>query len=63
MPSPSGFYGAGWQVHLEDLGRSLAGEGEVHPDGWSATQPASAWAERWVALTPEYEQRGVASAL
>jgi uncharacterized protein YndB with AHSA1/START domain len=36
------FYGAGWQAHLEDLGRSLAG------------QP-SAWRARWTELTPVYE--------
>ncbi len=36
------FYGAGWQAHLEDLGRSLAGE-------------PSAWKPRWTELTPVYE--------
>jgi uncharacterized protein YndB with AHSA1/START domain len=36
------FYGAGWQAHLEDLGRSLAGE-------------PSAWKARWTELTPAYE--------
>jgi uncharacterized protein YndB with AHSA1/START domain len=36
------FYGAGWQAHLEDLGRSLAGE-------------PSAWKARWTDLTPVYE--------
>jgi uncharacterized protein YndB with AHSA1/START domain len=36
------FYGAGWQAHLEDLGRSLAGE-------------TSAWKDRWDELTPVYE--------
>ena len=35
------FYGAGWQAHLEDLGRSLAGE-------------PSAWKSRWTELTPVY---------
>ncbi len=35
------FYGAGWQAHLEDLGRSLAGE-------------ASEWKSRWSELTPVY---------
>ena len=49
------FYGAGWQVHLEDLGRSLAIEGPAHPDGWSATEPAPAWKARWTELTPDYE--------
>ena len=34
-------HGAGWQAHLEDLGRSLAGE-------------PSSWRERWTQLTPVY---------
>ena len=50
------FYGAGWQVHLEDLGRSLAGDGPAHPDGWSAESPAPAWHARWTELTPAYRQ-------
>jgi uncharacterized protein YndB with AHSA1/START domain len=36
------FHGAGWQAHLEDLGRSITGQ-------------ASAWRERWTELTPVYE--------
>ena len=48
-------YGAGWQVHLEDLGRSLADDGPVHEDGWSSEAPAAGWHARWKALTPEYE--------
>lgn len=36
------FYGAGWQAHLEDLGRSLA-------------QEPSVWRDRWTELTPAYE--------
>jgi len=36
------FHGAGWQAHLEDLGRSLAGE-------------SSNWKARWDELTPTYE--------
>lgn len=40
------FYGAGWQAHLEDLGRSLAGE-------------ESSWKARWDELTPAYEQMPV----
>ena len=36
------FYGAGWQAHLEDLRRALAGE-------------PSAWKPRWTELTPVYE--------
>jgi uncharacterized protein YndB with AHSA1/START domain len=35
-------HGAGWQAHLEDLGRSLAGE-------------RATWKERWTELTPEYQ--------
>jgi hypothetical protein len=35
------YYGAGWQVHLEDLGHLLAGE-------------TSEWRPRWQELTPAY---------
>lgn len=35
-------YGAGWQAHLEDLARSLAGE-------------SSAWSARWAELDPAYK--------
>ena len=38
------YYGAGWQVHLEDLGTSLAGK-----------TPAP-WKERWDELTPSYRE-------
>lgn len=41
------FHGAGWQAHLEDLGRALAGEG-------------STWQPRWKELTPAYEAIPVA---
>ena len=37
------FYGAGWQAHLEDLGRSLVGE-------------PSSWKSRWDELTPVYKE-------
>ena len=36
------FYGAGWQAHLEDLSRTLAGEESV-------------WNARWTELTTAYE--------
>ncbi|HZT96917.1 MAG TPA: SRPBCC domain-containing protein [Chloroflexota bacterium] len=36
------FHGAGWQAHLEDLGRSLVGK-------------PSTWKARWTELTPTYE--------
>jgi len=49
------FYGAGWQVHLEDLRRSLGTDGSAHVGGWSESTPASAWHERWTELTPEYQ--------
>ena len=49
------FHGAGWQVHLEDLGRSLALDGSAHSDGWSDQKPASAWHQRWTELMPAYE--------
>jgi uncharacterized protein YndB with AHSA1/START domain len=53
------FYGAGWQVHLEDLGRSLVVHGSAHVDGWSAQTPAPAWEQRWTELTPVYENAAV----
>ncbi len=37
------FHGAGWQAHIEDLGRLLAG------------RPASDWQARWEELMPAYE--------
>ena len=48
------FHGAGWQTHLEDLGRSLELDGPAHPEGWSATRPAPAWERRWTELSPAY---------
>ncbi len=53
------FHGAGWQVHLEDLGRSLRQDDSVHPDGWSATNASPTWRNRWVELTPYYEAMSV----
>jgi uncharacterized protein YndB with AHSA1/START domain len=50
------FFGAGWQVHLEDLGRSLVGVRAVHADGWSAERPAPEWHARWTELTPAYQR-------
>lgn len=49
------FHGAGWQVHLEDLGRSLDLGASAHPSGWSATEPSPVWKARWIELTPTYE--------
>ncbi|WP_285727171.1 SRPBCC domain-containing protein [Psychromicrobium xiongbiense] len=49
------FHGAGWQAHLEDLGRALTEDGAAHADGWSEQRAASAWRERWTELTPEYQ--------
>ena len=40
------FHGAGWQAHLEDLGRSLAGD-------------ASTWKARWDELTPAYKTMSI----
>jgi uncharacterized protein YndB with AHSA1/START domain len=42
------FHGAGWQAHLEDLRRSLAGA-------------PSAWKPRWTELTPAYETMPISS--
>jgi uncharacterized protein YndB with AHSA1/START domain len=39
-------YGAGWQAHIEDLGRYLAGG-------------QSNWKARWMELTPAYETLGL----
>ncbi len=47
-------HGAGWQVHLEDLGRSLDVGGPAHADTWSADAPATAWGERWAEVAPAY---------
>ena len=40
-------HGAGWQAHIEDLGRYLAGD-------------ESNWKPRWTELTPAYESLDVA---
>ncbi|MDN5764843.1 MAG: SRPBCC domain-containing protein [Humibacillus sp.] len=48
------FYGAGWQVHLEDLGRSVASDSPAHVGGWSEQAAAPAWLARWTELTPVY---------
>lgn len=53
------FHAAGWQVHLEDLGRALRTVAGPHPDGWSAEEPASAWKARWQELLPTYEAERV----
>ncbi|MBB6625794.1 SRPBCC domain-containing protein [Nocardioides sp. KIGAM211] len=50
------FYAAGWQAHVDDLGRSLVTDGAVHPDGWSAEAPAAGWRARWDELTPAYRE-------
>jgi uncharacterized protein YndB with AHSA1/START domain len=47
-------HGAGWQAHLEDLGRSLASGAAVHPDGWSSSTGAGGWRQRWDELAPTY---------
>ena len=49
------FHAAGWQVHLEDLGRSLETGAGAHPSGWSSSEPAPAWKKRWETLLPDYE--------
>ena len=50
------FHASGWGVHLEDLGRSLEGDGPVHPEGWSSEVGAPRWKARWEELTPAYQQ-------
>lgn len=49
------FHGAGWQVHLEDLGRSLETHSPAHVGGWSEQKPAATWHARWTELTPAYQ--------
>jgi uncharacterized protein YndB with AHSA1/START domain len=49
------FHGAGWQAHLEDLGRSLAADAPAHPEPWNEETPAPAWRQRWDELTPAYQ--------
>lgn len=41
-------HGAGWQAHIEDLGRYLGGD-------------QSNWKARWTELSPAYEKLGVAA--
>ena len=53
------FYGAGWQAHLEDLGRWLVSDGYAHIDGWSEQTAAPAWHQRWTELTPAYQNTAV----
>lgn len=53
------FFGAGWQTHLEDLATALAGDGPVHPDGWSDQRPAAAWRDRWTELSSAYQDEAV----
>jgi len=53
------FYGAGWQAHLEDLGRWLVSDGCAHIDAWSEQTAAPAWHQRWTELTPAYQNTAV----
>lgn len=50
------FHGAGWQAHLEDLGRSLRDEAAACPEPWTEQAPEPSWRARWAELTPAYEQ-------
>jgi uncharacterized protein YndB with AHSA1/START domain len=52
------FHGAGWQAHLEDLGRSLAGDGASRLEPWSEQKAEPGWHARWTELTPAYQQEG-----
>ena len=53
------FHGAGWQVHLEDLARSLQVDGPAHAEGWSPQSPSPEWHARWTELTPAYRDASV----
>ena len=55
-------HGAGWQVHLEDLGRSLTLDGPAHAGGWSEQVAAPAWHARWTELIPHYRGLAIADA-
>jgi uncharacterized protein YndB with AHSA1/START domain len=50
------FHASGWQVHFEDLARSLDADGPAHPQGWSSAAGAPGWKQRWEELTPTYQQ-------
>jgi uncharacterized protein YndB with AHSA1/START domain len=50
------FHGAGWQAHLEDLGRALRSENAAGPDAWTEQSPEPGWHARRTELTPPYEQ-------
>ena len=50
------FHASGWQAHLDDLGRSLAIDGPVHPEGWSSEAGAPSWKTRWEELLPTYQE-------
>lgn len=50
------FHGSGWQVHLEDLGRSLAEDTTADTRSWSEQTPEPSWLERWTELTPAYQE-------
>jgi uncharacterized protein YndB with AHSA1/START domain len=57
LPMPQlPFYASGWQVHLEDLRRSLENDGPVYPEGWSSNAGAPGWKDRWEELTPTYRR-------
>lgn len=53
------FHGAGWQAHLEDVGRSLADVGSPSAGDRSPQTASAAWHERWTELTPAYQDRAV----
>ena len=48
-------HGAGWQAHLEDLGRSLTEAAGALPERWTEHSPEPAWRRRWDELSPAYE--------
>ena len=52
------FHGAGWQAHLEDLGRALEGRAATDRT-WSEQAPEAGWRQRWTELTPEYQRMPV----
>jgi uncharacterized protein YndB with AHSA1/START domain len=49
-------HGSGWQAHLEDLARSLAGNAHAGAPAWNEQAPEPTWRERWAELTPAYQE-------
>lgn len=51
-------YSAGWSVHLEDLGRTVATGAPAYDEPWSAQQPCATWHARWRELSGQHAPHG-----